>query len=119
MPLQLNRHVIVIDDNPAIHDDFRKVLGIGMLDKHADLHAKEAALFGDVAPVNSSATFDVDTALQGQDGIERPCNEYCVNQGKVILPYFPKSRRLTHGHGSVEQGRRSGEGDCGPGDDVG
>src|ERR1051326_7807659 len=44
-----NRRVLIVDDNHAIHDDFRKILGEGR--KGADrLDEAEAALFG--GPLN-------------------------------------------------------------------
>jgi diguanylate cyclase (GGDEF)-like protein len=66
----VNRRVLVIDDNPAIHKDFRKVLAAG-LDKAATLEADELALFGAPATASSRPNFEVDSALQGQDGVER------------------------------------------------
>lgn len=46
-----NRHrILIVDDNPAIHEDFRKVLGgEGRLHEPKLLEA-EAALFGEEAP---------------------------------------------------------------------
>src|SRR5215470_11427367 len=43
-PLHNNR-ILVIDDNPSIHDDFRKVLG-GHSEPQTDLMSAEAVLFG-------------------------------------------------------------------------
>jgi len=65
----VNRRVLVIDDNPAIHKDFRKVLGAG-LDQAAVLEADELALFGAPAPASARPKFEVDSALQGRDGVE-------------------------------------------------
>jgi diguanylate cyclase (GGDEF)-like protein len=66
----VNRRVLVIDDNPAIHKDFRKVLGAG-LDEPAALEADEQALFGAPALASTRPHFEVDSALQGQEGVER------------------------------------------------
>jgi diguanylate cyclase len=66
----VNRRVLVIDDNPAIHKDFQKVLGAG-LDQPADLEADEVALFGAASSAPARPTFEVDCALQGQEGVER------------------------------------------------
>src|SRR6266853_2137101 len=66
----MNRRVLVIDDNPAIHKDFRKVLGAG-LDEPASLKADEQALFGAPALASTRPHFEVDSALQGQEGVER------------------------------------------------
>ena len=66
----VNRRVLVVDDNPAIHKDFRKVLGAG-IDEAAALEADELALFGESAPAPNRPNFEVDSALQGRDGVER------------------------------------------------
>src|SRR5258705_2030137 len=66
----VNRRVLVIDDNPGIHKDFRKVLGAG-LDEPAALEADEQALFGAPALASTRPHFEVDSALQGQEGVER------------------------------------------------
>jgi two-component system, NtrC family, sensor kinase len=70
-PLVLsNNRILVVDDNPAIHDDFRKVLGAAR-EPQADLMSAEAALFGEtVAPV-ISASFDIESAYQGQDALTK------------------------------------------------
>ena len=64
-----NHRILVIDDNPAIHEDFRKVLG--PLDEHlvADLDADEAALFGDTPGASRQWSFEIDSAMQGRDGL--------------------------------------------------
>jgi len=63
--------LLVIDDNVSIHEDFRKVL-CGALEKEAEdaFLAAEAALFGEVAEVSARATFTIDSAYQGQEGVE-------------------------------------------------
>jgi diguanylate cyclase len=66
----VNRRVLVIDDNPAIHNDFCKVLGTG-LGEVAALEADELALFGAPAKAPARPNFEVDSALQGQEGVER------------------------------------------------
>ena len=40
-----NRRILVIDDNPAIHDDFRKILGAGLASATA-LSQSEAPYLG-------------------------------------------------------------------------
>ncbi len=64
-----NHRVLVIDDNPAIHEDFRKVL----TDRGSSsgLDAAEAALFGD-APATAAqrVSFELTYASQGLDGVE-------------------------------------------------
>jgi len=64
-----NRRILIIDDNGAIHDDFRKILSRGKAHTNA-LDAAEAALFGDVpaAPIQFPE-FEIDSAFQGQEGL--------------------------------------------------
>jgi two-component system, NtrC family, sensor kinase len=65
-----NNRILVVDDNPAIHDDFRKVLGAAH-EPQADLVNAELALFGDeVVPV-IAAEFEIDSAYQGQEALAK------------------------------------------------
>ena len=65
-----NNRILIIDDNPSIHDDFRKVLGSAGGEKLKDLEDDEAALFG--APKSEAAgiEFELVSAFQGQEGLE-------------------------------------------------
>lgn len=65
--LEMNRRVLVIDDNQAIHDDFKKILcGDG---GDAELNADEADLFGGNARSIEVADFQIDSAFQGEEGL--------------------------------------------------
>jgi diguanylate cyclase (GGDEF)-like protein len=66
-PEVLRHRVLVIDDNPAIHEDYRKILAGGA---EARVSAAEAALFGARQPEQSGPGFDMDSAMQGRDGVE-------------------------------------------------
>jgi diguanylate cyclase len=61
--------VLTIDDNPAIHDDFQKILSP---DSNGDmaLAAEEALLLGEVLPQNEDSRFDLRSAQQGEAGVE-------------------------------------------------
>jgi signal transduction histidine kinase len=61
--------VLVIDDTPAIHDDFRKVFEPSAAPESLD---REAAMLFDEAPppAASPVGFKIDSAFQGSDGIE-------------------------------------------------
>jgi len=64
------RRILIIDDNAAIHHDFRKVLGANAEHaKQAALGALEAALFGDAAAATTRPNFEIDSAHQGQEGV--------------------------------------------------
>lgn len=65
-----NRRILVVDDNRAIHDDFRKILD-GHRAGNGALEAAEAALFGDTTPAPAATTFEIDSAFQGREGLER------------------------------------------------
>ena len=64
-----NRRILVIDDNQAIHQDFRKILAPAKNRNHK-LAAAEAALFDDTEPQIDLPEFQIDSAYQGQDGLE-------------------------------------------------
>ncbi|TLY67112.1 MAG: EAL domain-containing protein [Gammaproteobacteria bacterium] len=69
-PLLISRRVLVVDDNAAIHEDFRKILG-GNTESSAELLAAERLLLGEAAPGVARPAFEIDTALQGQEGVAR------------------------------------------------
>jgi CheY-like chemotaxis protein len=69
LPTDKNRRVLVIDDNHAIHDDFRKILSPATA-ATAALDATEAAVFGRSTNAVEQAQFEVDSAYQGQEGVE-------------------------------------------------
>jgi two-component system, cell cycle sensor histidine kinase and response regulator CckA len=62
-----NRRVLVIDDNRAIHEDFRKILAPGA-GAASELDASESALFGSPSDRVQQTRFEVDSAYQGQEG---------------------------------------------------
>jgi two-component system, NtrC family, sensor kinase len=62
-----NRRILVIDDNEAIHADFRKILA-GAADT-ADLDRIEADLFGSASSSTGVGNgFSIESAYQGQEG---------------------------------------------------
>ena len=66
-----SRRILLIDDNPSIHQDFRKIFGPGL--SSAALSASEEALFGVAKTGPTRPVFQIDFALQGQQGIELVC----------------------------------------------
>jgi diguanylate cyclase len=66
-PELLTHRLLMIDDNPAIHEDYRKIL---TGHKEGRMSAAEAALFGEQQPAFQRPTFDVDSAMQGREGVE-------------------------------------------------
>jgi EAL domain-containing protein (putative c-di-GMP-specific phosphodiesterase class I)/ActR/RegA family two-component response regulator len=64
------RRILLIDDSPAIHADFRKVLPCTPKDT-IDLEDVETAVFGDtLTTVPARRPFQIDSAFQGQQGVE-------------------------------------------------
>ena len=68
--LTTNRRVLIVDDNSAIHDDFRKVLATGN-GPHPALLQAEALLFGDSPADSIIAEFELDSAHQGQEALAK------------------------------------------------
>jgi two-component system, sensor histidine kinase and response regulator len=63
-----NHRILVIDDNKAIHEDFRKILTRPKAPSN-ELVEAEAALFGDVIPQIELPEFQIDSGFQGQEGL--------------------------------------------------
>lgn len=63
---QPSRRILVIDDNRAIHTDFRKILGPASTADDALLAAEEK-LFGNSTP--QAVACEIDTASQGEEGL--------------------------------------------------
>ncbi|HWD18023.1 MAG TPA: response regulator [Verrucomicrobiae bacterium] len=62
-----SKRILVIDDNPAIHEDIRKILTTG--DRNADMDEVKAALFGEKPAAVDRYAFEIDSALQGEEGL--------------------------------------------------
>ena len=64
------RRVLVIDDNRAIHEDFIKILCPGNSPSES-LEKMEELLFGNVPAPARGPEFEIDSAYQGREGLER------------------------------------------------
>jgi two-component system NtrC family sensor kinase len=86
-----NRRILLVDDMPTIHDDFRKILCPQAPAKSA-LEATRAALFGDEPPkaASSAAPFELDSAYQGQEGLAKV--EASLRQGRPYAMAFVDMR---------------------------
>ena len=62
---QQNHRLLIIDDNKAIHQDFRKIL-IKSKAMSSSLAAAEAELFGEAPTEITLPEFQIDSAYQGQ-----------------------------------------------------
>ena len=68
-----NRRILLIDDNPAIHQDFAKILG-GSGEEPSALGDVEAALFGeepDPPAAPRAEAYELDSAFQGQEALAK------------------------------------------------
>jgi len=66
----VKHRILVIDDNPAIHDDFRKILCQDRV-SGSKLEAQEAELFGLAPSLGNQSEFVIDSAFQGEQGLAR------------------------------------------------
>jgi diguanylate cyclase len=64
-----NRRILLIDDMPSIHGDFRKILSGS--ETPSEMDAAERALFGQVSASTGSVCFDLDSAYQGREGLAK------------------------------------------------
>lgn len=83
-----NRRILVVDDNAAIHQDFRKILETAATDDERAVADIEAALFGDENPdcAPTGEGFEIDTASQGREGLE--CVEKALAEGRPYALAF-------------------------------
>jgi diguanylate cyclase (GGDEF)-like protein/PAS domain S-box-containing protein len=63
-----NRRILLIDDTPAIHDDYRKILASDAAT--SDLDEAEVSLFGG-STHTPSIHFDLDSAYQGEEAADK------------------------------------------------
>src|SRR5580765_849235 len=85
MKKEQSYRVLVIDDNPAIHDDFRKIL---QPEDEAAIEAARAraTLFGVQSQDQPKPVFEVITATQGNEGLARLVE--ARNEGKPFALAF-------------------------------
>lgn len=67
--IEKNRRILIIDDNEAIHGDFKKVLE-GLGEGSVSVAEEELAIFGASSASAKGEGFEVDSAFQGQEGLE-------------------------------------------------
>jgi signal transduction histidine kinase len=63
------RRLLLVDDNTAIHEDFRKILAPAA-GGSTDVDAEAAVLFEQAAPATECAGFELDSAYQGQEALK-------------------------------------------------
>lgn len=92
MAIPINRRILIIDDNPAIHADYRKILLADTEEATTRLAEMENALFGDPAlgipmPVTD---FSLESAFQGEQGLAMLKD--AIQQGKPFSLAFVDMR---------------------------
>ena len=65
----VNRRILIVDDNAAIHEDFRKILAPESAGTQA-MDDLESLIFGDAAP-ETTTSFELTNAYQGQEALAR------------------------------------------------
>jgi two-component system, NtrC family, sensor kinase len=73
-----NRRILLVDDMPTIHDDFRKIL-VPQAGAKSALDAAKAALFGEEVP-EAATPFELDSATQGEEGLARVVDALAVGR---------------------------------------
>lgn len=63
-----NRRILIVDDNPAIHEDYKKILATAPVD--TELEALGAAVFGEETSTSQTLDFELDSAYQGEEALE-------------------------------------------------
>jgi diguanylate cyclase (GGDEF)-like protein len=85
-----NRRVLIIDDNEAIHRDFRKVLcETGAVAGQAALDVLESELLGDTGQAENPC-FELDSAFQGEEGLK--LLEQALREGRPYAVAFVDMR---------------------------
>jgi len=65
-----SNRILIVDDNPSIHEDIRKILGSPR--ESADpLAETKTLLFGDDPCPSEQMTFEIQSAFQGQEGLRK------------------------------------------------
>jgi two-component system, NtrC family, sensor kinase len=78
----INNRILIIDDNRAIHEDFRKIL----CPRADDMDRVEAEFFGDAVTDEKSPVFEVDSAYQGDEGVAKLCES--LDEGRPYAVAF-------------------------------
>jgi PAS domain S-box-containing protein len=64
-----NRRILVVDDNRAIHDDFRKILS-SRVTLNPEFASSQAILFGAAPETAPTVQFEIESAYQGEEAYQ-------------------------------------------------
>ena len=72
MIIEANHRILLVDDNPAIHQDFRKILIPSPNEENKMLDAAEAMLFEE-QPISRAiaSNFTIESAFQGREALDK------------------------------------------------
>jgi PAS domain S-box-containing protein len=82
-PPESRPRILIVDDNPAIHEDFRKILG-AKSDTQSQLEDVEVALFGKTTAIQDRIGFRIDSAFQGREALKLIQNALDENDPYVL-----------------------------------
>ena len=99
--------VLVVDDNPSIHNDFRRILQIET--EWEPLALARSALFDEAIPLPSHEPFEVDCVDQGQAALAMV--QYACEEGEPYAVAFV-DMRMPPGWDGLEKYRTPLEGRC-------
>ncbi len=77
--------ILVIDDKPGIHEDFRKILCADRAST-SELEAMESELFETRPPLGMQSSFEVDSAYQAEEGLARV--HHALQEGRPYAMAF-------------------------------
>jgi CheY-like chemotaxis protein len=66
----VNRRVLTVDDNPTIHEDFRKILCVDVPGSNR-LEDIESVLFEETDASDAHEGFEIDSAFQGEEALAK------------------------------------------------
>ena len=86
---QRSSRILIIDDNPSIHDDIRKILTSDAT-RNPKLDEAKSALFGEAAAATEAVHFVIHSAYQGEEGFAM------VQQAVAADHRMSRLRRCAH-----------------------
>ena len=81
--LKPNRRILIVDDNPSIHVDFREILCVDNSDQAA-VGAMEETLFGEKQAAAEPTGFELDFAFQGQEAFAKVKQALAEQRGYAL-----------------------------------
>ena len=79
-----DRRILIVDDNPAIHEDFKKILGRDAAAQ--DFDALHASFFGEESGGPGARIFQIDSAAQGREALAMV--EQALREGRPYAMAF-------------------------------